>query len=67
MKSKNFFFLYVFLVSVLTMPLAASTVITPEMKAGAEIVIKSCEKSYQDTGKLRDKFDKIKKPSFIYY
>lgn len=65
MRLKRDFSLYVFLGSVLTMPLGASTTVTPEMKAGAETVIKSCETSYNNTKNLITRFDQVKKPSFL--
>jgi hypothetical protein len=36
--------------------------ITPEMKKNAETAIKYCERAYENTKKLRNKFDQLKKP-----
>lgn len=65
MRLQAKFSLYAFLGLVLTMPLGASAPITPEMKAGLETVIKSCESAYNNTKNLITRFDQVKKPSLF--
>ncbi|NCP62511.1 MAG: hypothetical protein GW748_04290 [Alphaproteobacteria bacterium] len=46
-------------------PVFAAGEITPEMRAGAEEVIQSCEKSYQNTKDQRVRLSNLKKPTFL--
>lgn len=54
-----------FLLPASSMALEMSSAITSDMKANAEKAIKSCEQSYQNTKKLRNKFDDVKKPGLL--